>query len=31
MGQHMLVEVAQIIGKAEFGCAGGPESDDHFS
>jgi hypothetical protein len=30
MGQHVFVEVAQVIGKAKFGCAGGPESDDHF-
>jgi hypothetical protein len=31
MRQHMLVKVAQIIGEAEFGCASGPESDDHFN
>jgi predicted peroxiredoxin len=31
MREDTLVEVAKVIGKAEFGCAGGPEADDHFS
>jgi hypothetical protein len=30
MRQNMLIEVAQVVGQANFGCAGGPESDDHF-
>jgi hypothetical protein len=30
MRQDVIVEVAKIIGKAKFGCAGRPESDDHF-
>jgi hypothetical protein len=30
MGKHMLIEVAEVIRQAKLGCAGGPESDDHF-